>query len=600
VLTFGYITVNKNKKEIYTMYQLKSAARRVGLLIPAISLLAAISYQAVAPSMTFADALNPLTKRTLLLTSSSPGWAYTDGSGDSTYAPAGSGPNGKETGETYTFNTSTNSTGGGTATVKAFTLQYCTTAAGDCLSPGDDMNEPAPGGAGTGCTLGTSTAGGNYVCPNGSKPYYTDDASHTDISVVGSWGEGGTVVSNVPTTTAGDFQIYENTAGTWSATSGWTMTVSNLEDATDIVSGSAITGQTGAKNYITLTNTTGITPAADQELMVQFQPSSTAYITNPGQSSFFVKLNDYNSATYQDFRDNYPTNSQLQDTLDGGVTVAQVMNQSIEIQTKVLETMDFSVGTVDPDTLTNAELSSDTSGLEATHGQCDPILPDDSNNLANTPANPSPDTLLMGDQDAEYSLSPTVPYDATSMFRVATNAANGATVYYSGSTLHDTEGNAIQGMSDNPTSNVSAFADAGTEQFGLGLEFKDIANSTYYDTNNAGTDLQTNETLDSGFTTAATTNGLPYWYVPTLSPLLPSPSYGGASDLGADGTLASGSGPKFAFNASANTTPVPIATEDTQVVNCSTGMVRYVADIAPSTPAGIYTTAINYLAAPEY
>jgi hypothetical protein len=579
------------KKENLKMYQLKSVVRRAILLIPAIGLLGTVLYGAISPAASFADALNPLTKRSLLLTSSSPGWAYTDGSGDGTYAPAGSGPNGQKTGQTFTFNTSTDSTVGGSATtVKAFTLQYCTTAAGDCIAPGDDMDEPASGGAGTGCALGTATSGGDYVCPNGSKPYYTDDASHTDLSVVGSWGEGGTVSgSNVPTTTPGDFQVYINTGGTWAPSSGWTMTTSNLEDATDIVSDAAITGQTGATNYITLTNSTGITPTADQELMLQFQPDDSAYITNPGSSSFFVKVNDYNNASYQDFRDDYPTGSDSQDTIDGGVTVAQVMNQSIEIQTKVLETMDFSVGTVDPDTLPASDLSG------GQHGQCDAILPNPPTGATPNPANPTADTLLMGNPDAEYSLSPSQPYDATSLFRVSTNAANGATVYYSGSTLHDTELNAIQGMSDNPTSDVSAFADQGTEQFGLGLEYNNVSNPQYYDTNNGGYDLQTNETLDSGFTTDATTNGLPYWYVPTLSPLKPTPSYGDAN-----GTLANGSGPKFAFNADANTTPVPIATEDTQVVNCSTGMVRYVADIAASTPAGIYTTAINYLAAPEY
>ena len=547
------------------MYQLKSVARRLTLLVPAFGLLGAVAYQAILPAVSNADALNPLTKRSLLLTSSSPGWAFLDGSGNSTYAPPGSGPNGQKTGETFTFNTSSDTSSGSTK-VKAFTLQYCTTAAGDCLGPGDDLSDP----------------GGS------------DDSTHSDLNVVGSWSEGGTVTSNVPTTTAGDFQVYLKSGGSWAASSGWTMTKSNIEDQTDIVSGSPITGQTGKNNFITLTNSTGITPASDEEIELQFQPNGSDYITNPGQDAFFVKINDYSLSTYQNFRDNYPNddsgaNDFPQDTIDGGVTVAQVMNQSIEIQTKVLETMDFSVGTVDPDTEPAADLTG------SAHGQCDAILPNPPNGATQNPANPSPDTLLMGNQDAEYSLSPTTPYDTTSLFRIGTNAANGATVYYSGATLHDTEGNAIAPMSDNATSDAAAFADAGTEQFGLGLNFNSVVdNSDYYA--NGGHNLLTPETLDSGFTTDVSNNsGSPYWYDPTLSPLLPTPSYGDAN-----GSLASGSGPKFAYNSNANTTPVPIATENVEVVNCSTGMVRYVADIAPSTPAGIYTTAINYLAAPEY
>ncbi|MEJ0072680.1 MAG: hypothetical protein WDN27_01140 [Candidatus Saccharibacteria bacterium] len=54
--------------------------------------------------------------------------------------------------------------------------------------------------------------------------------------------------------------------------------------------------------------------------------------------------------------------------------MANVMNQSIQITTKVLETMQFSVGTVDPDTLSDAQLTDSGAG-ESTHDKaCDPIL----------------------------------------------------------------------------------------------------------------------------------------------------------------------------------------------------------------------------------
>jgi len=104
------------------------------------------------------------------------------------------------------------------------------------------------------------------------------------------------------------------------------------------------------------------------------------------------------------------------------------------------------------------------------------------------------------------------------------------------------------------------------------------------------------DALDSAFVTEVashTSDPIDYWHDPTLSPLNATPSYGHAS-----GALTSAA--QFAFNASANTTPVPIASENTQVVDCATGKMRYVADIAATTPAGIYTTKINYLAAPEY
>src|SRR5690606_35745590 len=59
------------------------------------------------------------------------------------YAPAGSGANGKKSGQTFTFRMSTD-TRAGTGTgepVKAFTLQYCTNAAGHCQAPGNNTGD---------------------------------------------------------------------------------------------------------------------------------------------------------------------------------------------------------------------------------------------------------------------------------------------------------------------------------------------------------------------------------------------------------------------------------------------------------------------------
>ncbi|HEY4160635.1 MAG TPA: hypothetical protein VGM08_01080, partial [Candidatus Saccharimonadales bacterium] len=70
------------------MYKLKEVVRRGTAFAGAVGLLAGIS-STMLPAFASADDLNPLTERSLSLSSSSPGWAHTDGSGNVTYA----GPN---------------------------------------------------------------------------------------------------------------------------------------------------------------------------------------------------------------------------------------------------------------------------------------------------------------------------------------------------------------------------------------------------------------------------------------------------------------------------------------------------------------------------
>ena len=65
------------------IYSFKSIARR-GSLLGAAFALAASTLTPFAPAA-FADALNPLTERSLTLSSSAPGWDYLDGSGNTTY-----------------------------------------------------------------------------------------------------------------------------------------------------------------------------------------------------------------------------------------------------------------------------------------------------------------------------------------------------------------------------------------------------------------------------------------------------------------------------------------------------------------------------------
>lgn len=496
------------------MYKInKDVFHRAGSLLGAMVFMAGLG-TSLLPGLASADALNPLTERSLTLSSASPGFHYLDGSGNPTYAPPGSGNNGQKTGETFQFRTSTDSTT--TNQLKAFTFQYCTSAAGDCIGPGN---------AGAGA----------------------DDATHTNLDIHYT-------ASPVAGT---DYKIeyYDDwtvpATPTWvDVSSGWSIATSNVEVNT--VSGAT---KTGRQNYITLTNdTTPIATPALTKFRIKFNASETNYITNPGADAFFVRLNTYNDGSYTDAT----TNGQIPaNVVDGGVTVANVMNDSIQIQTKVLETLSFSVGTTNPDTvdLTSPDV----------HGPCDAIE-------ANDP-------LKMGNPVADYSLETGKAYDTYSYWRLSSNSSGGATVYYSGNTLSNTVGDQIDAIGT-----TAATSNPGMEQFGLTLV--DPAN----------------ETFDTDFTALVGTGN---YKTPVLAPLIAAGSYDGGAALGdGDGSIDPdnpGSGmAQFAFDANSLTTPVAMASESDDVVDCVTGKVRYVANIAATTPAGVYTSRINYIAAPEY
>jgi len=470
------------------MYKLRETIRRGSAFVAAGALLGSSLAMALPAVTTFADALNPLTERSLTLSSSSPGYHYLDGSGNPTYAPPGSGNNGQKTGETYTFRVTTDSTT--SPAIKAFTFQYCTTPAGDCTTPGN---------VGSGNPAGES---------NLSIHYDTAAAEGTD------------------------FEVYVNNV----ASSGWSVSDSRVIDH-------AVPTDTSAtdKNFITLSNSTGIHPATHDQIKVVFFASNVNYITNPGTGAFFVKVNDYDSALDTD---HIPTTTSH--IVDGGVTVANVMNDSIWIQTKVLETMNFSVGTTNPDTVVNPS---------GGHGTCDAVAVND--------------PIQMGNPTAEYSLAVAQAYDATSYWRLSSNSSGGATVYYSGNTLSNTEGDQIDAIG---TTAVSSHP--GTEQFGLAMD----------------------STADTVDTAHAPTAGFQSNLIDTLFALTGSPT---DYSQGA-GTITNGGTAKFAFDANSLTSPVAIASENTDIVHCTTGKMRYVANIAPDTPAGVYTSKINYIASPEY
>ncbi|RYX79317.1 hypothetical protein EON76_01180 [bacterium] len=499
-----------------SMYKLKSIARR-----GSIGALVAVFAVAGVPSVALADALNPLTERSLLLSSSAPGFTDTDGSGNSfaapnsigeNYAPAGSGPNGKKSGETFTFKVSS------TKTVNAFTFKYCTTAAGNCQAPGDNAGDARQGAA---IARDTNLVGHALPIPK------------SDFEVVEptAWTQGAT---------AGQFQIYVAPKATPTAFSpvsatNWTMASTNKEDT-------AHSGRlTGKNNYITLTSATGEALNNGDAVKIVFKPSETKYITNPGSGSFFVKINTFDTVTTTDHVEGGSHN------IDGGVTVANVMTDSIHITTKVLETMSFSVGVDNPDT------------KPVQHGICDSMSVINNNRLN------------LGDVDAEYSLSTLKAHDVFSYWRLSSNSSGGASVYYSGNTLANTVGDEINEIGTEKNSQI------GTEQFGLALI-------------NAGAD-----TLDTGIFPAE-------HVTPNVAPLNVGTAYdeGGAQNDNDISSTTTADNAKFSFLKSSLNTPELLAQNNDDVIRCATAKMRYVGNIAADTPAGVYTTKINYLAAPQY
>lgn len=601
------------------MYKLKSIARRGSLLGSAAALLVA----AVAPAVpAFADALNPLTERSLTLSSSSPGWSYKDGSDNSTYAPPNSGANGQKAANYFSFKVSSDSTGANPR-VKAFSFQYCTTAAGDCLSPGDDgWTGSAPSmvrGSDTGSKsdLNVTVASPSEVGPSDfSTVISTSGGNAGELKAIPGYSSGQagreSQITGAASAVSGNFLVYYYDGANWVPSSGWAMNAINSEIVGGAAAGPTEVGNglaTGKHNYITLTHATGGQGfAPGTPVRVMFFANATNYITNPGSKEFFVRINTYKS-------DSALTNANI---IDGGVTVANVMNQSIWIQTKVLETMDFSVGTVNPDTLSNAQLTA--SEIGGNQGSiCSRML---TRMTASDPAN----VLKMGDPVGEYSLRTDTTYSTHSYWRLSSNSSAGATVYYSGHSLTNTSGDMID-----PIGPTKTQPSVGTEQFGLALvngerTTPDPLTGPY--NVNYGMENKSGFVFEQGADAAAAglQGGSPGvssdWtaivngskHDNRLWPLAPETNYDQGAGVintttwdddsnsgtpnvpvyGATKTSA------FAFDNHSNEVPVAIASEDNQVVDCVTGKMRYIANIASTTPAGIYTTKVNYIASPQY
>lgn len=538
-----------------SMYTLKSIAQRSTLFGAVGALLVSIILPA-APA--FAAELNPLTERSLLLSSSAPGYVDTDGSGYSTttgnpaagvgtpatYAPAGSGPNGKKSGETFTFKVSSD------GTIKGLTFQYCTTAAGKCRGPGNNTGDAA---------AGPSTRETNATAWL---------AQRSDLNVTSGFTEGAG---------AGQFQV---TIGGVVQT-GWSFATAPKEDQDHTEA------KSGKNNYITLTNGTASTPTVGgTQVVVSFKPSETVYITNPGADAFFVKLNTYNTETPANHIPGSAAN------IDGGVTVANVMTDSIHITTKVLETMAFSVGTRNRDTVTL-----NCAGYTATPQQiADGCLGDTGGSYSHGPCdavqNVNNNRLNLGNPNAEYSLETSKAWSVYSYWRLSSNSSGGATVYYSGNTLANTVGDEITDMSTKAASNP------GSEQFGLGFVAPE-AGSAEYVANRTAAPTGLKDIDSFPFRTLSTQNAGKF-DLATLPAQAHTADYGDATGTGTSDTATVPTDAAFKFKKTSSSIPEPIAQQNNQVISCSTAKMRYVGNIAADTPAGVYTTKINYLAAPQY
>ena len=156
--------------------------------------------------------------------------------------------------------------------------------------------------------------------------------------------------------------------------------------------------------------------------------------------------------------------------------------------------------------------------------------------------------LALGDGNGV--LSTTTQYAANSYFRVNTNTSGGTKIYYSGDTLKSGSFSITALTSEVTTA-------AGTEQFGLAID---------------SSDTQTGSGYSFTSLTAAT---------------------GYDEGNGALGTA------KFNYATGSVSTPVEIASS-AGGITCDTGSVRYVANIATSTEAGIYTTTVTYIAVGTY
>lgn len=587
-------------------YTLKSIVRRGSMLGAAFAVLAATVLPAAS---TYADALNPLTERSLTLSSSSPGWSYLDASGNPTFAPPNSGANGNKAGNTFSFRVSSDSDDAGD--VAGLSFQYCTNPAGACMGPGNNTitgTAPAISARAANDTTQYALRHSDLEIVTNSPSEVSTFATKFDEDTGQPAGSGLTnpfwdsnlAHPNLPDrdNSEGNYIVMHRSSDTdpWVQSVGWDMAATVNQTNAAGAAGTLAAGTSTTKaNYITLVNDTApMNLEPGDYVKIIFFATDDNYIINPGDREFFVKINTFNT--------DVPANFDISETsttlIDGGVTVANVMNRSIEIQTKVLETMDFSVGTVDPNTLDSTDpdtvgplLSQYTTATgKPEHGPCDPVV----QGLDSTTAN---NVLKLGNEAGEFSLRTDTTYSTHSYWRLSSNSSGGATVYYSGVTLSNTVGDQIEAIG--PTALPPT---EGMEQFGLALDNDDDATGLVsYSVERTGNDLfenaEDNATSGIHATTTTAVGANPSYHSPRLAPLVADANYdAGKGPINSQyGTVNT----SFAFDPESSAIPTPFA-DGVQVLDCATGKMQYIANIAATTPAGIYTTKVNYIASPKY
>lgn len=278
-----------------------------------------------------------------------------------------------------------------------------------------------------------------------------------------------------------------------------TMTVSSSGGDSDLFNRDGFAPNVGT-NYLVLDSSTNGTSVVANDVVTI--TTTGGHFVNPSTpGTFYARIYLHSD------QNNLNASIEVESTV-----TASVANQ-INLETRVEETLNFSVGTANDD---------DTG--------CAPLT---TNNL-----------LELGDP-INHALSTTQTYDELSYFRIATNASNGAQVLYSGDTL-----NSITNAGDDiDPVNPKAASQTGTEQFGIVIDESEI-------------DL-------------------------TGAALVPAADY------------ADGDTDQIHFDDGSVSAPVAVAAS-TGAIDCETAAVRYVANISNSTPAGIYTTTISYIAVPSY
>lgn len=169
-------------------------------------------------------------------------------------------------------------------------------------------------------------------------------------------------------------------------------------------------------------------------------------------------------------------------------------------------------------------------------------------------------SITLGDTNSV--LSTLQAFDNHTYFRINSNTVNGTKVYYSGDTLRSGS-NTIDAMgTGGPPPTTAVQSSPGTEQFGLSIDQDDTQSGAGY----SFTDMTKTAPYDTGH-----------------------------------GNIDGTTNPQalFAYSTGSLTSPVEIASS-TGGISCDTGSVRYVANISTSTPAGIYTTTITFIATGTY